>query len=319
VTSPECPTATELADFHAGRLADDRIAAVGEHLDACAGCRAAPAAAPLPPTTAHPPARFDGEAGCRRARELVARVTASEPGAGHVLGDFRLLRELGRGGMGVVYEAEQQSLGRRVAVKVVQPRGPADPDLMRRFEREAKAVGRLHHTNIVPVFGVGEYDGSPFYAMQLIRGVGLNEVIDALGRHCRGEPVRDDLADRLARPLTPRDSAGLIAQAADGRYSLFVLANQVTAGGQQLDGDGNGTGGDDFVLDGTVANGLYRLYGDVTGDGTINAADFGQFRPAFGSSTGQTAYRDFLDFNNDGSINAFDFAQFRTRFGSSVP
>src|SRR5262249_16468795 len=62
--APECPTATELADFHAGRLSDDRIAAVGEHLDACAGCRAAPAAAPLAPTDAHPSAKFDGEAGC---------------------------------------------------------------------------------------------------------------------------------------------------------------------------------------------------------------------------------------------------------------
>lgn len=76
--------------------------------------------------------------------------------------------------MGVVYEAEQQSLGRRVAVKVVQTCGAVDPHLMRRFEREARAIGRLHHTNIVPVFGVGEHEGTPFYAMQLIRGVGLS-------------------------------------------------------------------------------------------------------------------------------------------------
>ncbi len=102
---------------------------------------------------------------------------------------------------------------------------------------------------------------------------------------------------------------------ADGRYALVVRASQVT----NLDGDGNGTAGDDYTLSGTVANGLYRLYGDATGDGTINAADFGPFRNAFGSSTGQAAYVEWLDLNGDGSINAFDFSQFRTRFGSGVP
>ncbi len=106
---------------------------------------------------------------------------------------------------------------------------------------------------------------------------------------------------------------------ADGRYRLVVRADQVTGGGQPLDGDGNGTGGDDFALDGTTANGLFRFYGDVSGDGTVNAFDFGQFRPAFGSTTGQLAYRDFLDFNADGAINAFDFGQFRPRFGATVP
>jgi hypothetical protein len=106
---------------------------------------------------------------------------------------------------------------------------------------------------------------------------------------------------------------------ADGRYQVTALASQITAGGQQLDGDGNGTGGDNFVRNGTTANGLFRFYGDVNGDGTDNAADFGPFRAAFGTSVGNPLYRDFLDFNADSSINAADFAQFRTRFGASVP
>jgi serine/threonine protein kinase/WD40 repeat protein/Flp pilus assembly protein TadD len=98
------------------------------------------------------------------------------------LGDFRLLREVGRGGMGVVYEAEQVSLGRRVAIKLLPAAVFRDPTKRRRFEREAKAAAKLHHTNIVPVHGCGEYDGTPYYVMQFIPGLGLDAVIDEL-RH----------------------------------------------------------------------------------------------------------------------------------------
>jgi serine/threonine protein kinase len=76
------------------------------------------------------------------------------------LGEFRLLREVGRGGMGIVYEAEQESLGRRVAIKVLPAGALSDPKQVRRFEREARAAARLHHANIVPVFGVGELEGT---------------------------------------------------------------------------------------------------------------------------------------------------------------
>ena len=75
------------------------------------------------------------------------------------LGEFRLLREIGRGGMGVVYEAEQISLGRHVALKVLPHKALADARTRQRFQREAKAAARLHHTNIVPVFGVGQEGG----------------------------------------------------------------------------------------------------------------------------------------------------------------
>src|SRR5688572_5826356 len=75
------------------------------------------------------------------------------------LGDYRILREVGRGGMGVVYEAEQESLGRHVALKVLPSHALLDPRHLQRFHREAKAVARLHHSNIVPVHGVGEQDG----------------------------------------------------------------------------------------------------------------------------------------------------------------
>lgn len=93
------------------------------------------------------------------------------------IGHFRIIREIGRGGMGVVYEAVQESLGRRVALKVLPKHLLSNEKLRTRFHRESQAAARLHHTNIVPVFGVGEADGLCFYYMQLISGQGLDQVI----------------------------------------------------------------------------------------------------------------------------------------------
>ncbi len=98
------------------------------------------------------------------------------------LGDYRILREIGRGGMGVVYEAEQESLGRRVALKVLSAGSMLDPKQVRRFEREARAAAKLHHTNIVPVFGVGRQDGHHYFVMQFITGLGLDVVLDDVRR-----------------------------------------------------------------------------------------------------------------------------------------
>ncbi|MCA9179048.1 MAG: protein kinase [Planctomycetales bacterium] len=95
------------------------------------------------------------------------------------IGDFRLLHEIGRGGMGIVYEAVQESLGRHVALKVL-PHPAWDERRLRRFQREARMAAKLHHTNIVPVLGVGEDEGHHFIVMQFIRGVGLDEILAAL-------------------------------------------------------------------------------------------------------------------------------------------
>ena len=92
------------------------------------------------------------------------------------LGDFRILREVGRGGMGAVYEAEQISLGRRVALKVMRFAGLADTQSVERLQREAETVARLHHTNIVPIFSVGCEHGINYYAMQFIDSRSLADV-----------------------------------------------------------------------------------------------------------------------------------------------
>lgn len=98
------------------------------------------------------------------------------------LGDYRLLREVGRGGMGVVFEAVQEALGRHVALKILPTSTATDSKSLLRFRREARAAARLHHTNIVPVFDIGESDGVHYYAMQFIQGQGLDEVIAELRR-----------------------------------------------------------------------------------------------------------------------------------------
>ena len=110
------------------------------------------------------------------------RRSAEASGESRRLGDYRILREIGRGGMGVVYEAEQVSLGRRVALKVLPRQVAGDGLALARFRREAKAAARLHHTNIVPVFEVGSDGEVAYYAMQFVEGQGLDKVIDELAR-----------------------------------------------------------------------------------------------------------------------------------------
>ncbi len=112
------------------------------------------------------------------------------------LGEFRIVRELGRGGMGVVYEAVQESLGRNVALKVVH-QVQLDRRRLQRFQREAQAVARLHHTNIVPIFAVGEHEGLAYYAMQYIAGRGLDALIEDWRREA--VPRNDDHRRFVAR------------------------------------------------------------------------------------------------------------------------
>src|SRR6266581_6775960 len=93
------------------------------------------------------------------------------------LGDFRLLREVGRGRMGIVYEAEQISLGRKVALKVLPFAATLDPRQLQRFHNEARAAASLHHEHIVPVYAVGQERGIHFFAMQFIEGQTLADII----------------------------------------------------------------------------------------------------------------------------------------------
>jgi serine/threonine protein kinase len=123
-----------------------------------------------------------------------AAAPASEPHLAVPLGDFQLLREIGRGGMGVVYEAVQLSLGRRVALKVLPFAAALDARHLQRFKHEAQAAALLHHSHIVPVYGVGCERGTHFYAMQLIEGHTVADLIRQLRRDAGRDPDPDGLA-----------------------------------------------------------------------------------------------------------------------------
>ncbi len=125
--------------------------------------------------------------------------------------------------MGIVYEAEQVSLGRHVALKVLGQKKLIDPRQRRRFEREARSAAKLHHTNIVPVFGVGENDGLPYYVMQFIQGLGLDSVLEELKRLQKTASA----SHPAARPDGPAPNRDL--SAANVARSLLTGGFAVTA------------------------------------------------------------------------------------------
>jgi len=173
------------------------------------------------------------EAKARREAALRRAKSADVP---QEIGDFEIVQEVGRGGMGIVYEAEQKSLGRRVAVKVLPKHMLLLDRHLRRFQREAQTAARLHHTNIVPVFGVGSQDGLHYYVMPLVRGVGLDEIIRELRgagdwstagaaptgapRACAGE-FNTIVETLIARKFTSRPSAACEVQPGSREHSIL--------------------------------------------------------------------------------------------------
>lgn len=146
------------------------------------------------------------------------------------LGDYRILREIGRGGMGVVYEAEHTSLGRHVALKVLPFRSASNPKSLMRFRREARSAARLHHTNIVPVFDVGEHEGLHYFAMQFIQGQGLDVVMRELRRlrRCTEREPRHVGEDVAASQLAHSLAGSLVSNEwdhADGLHSAEAVAD----------------------------------------------------------------------------------------------
>ncbi|MBY0589472.1 protein kinase [bacterium] len=154
--------------------------------------------------------------------------------------DFRIVREIGRGGMGVVYEAWQESLHRFVGLKVLRVNKVDAPQAWNRFQQEVLAAAKLHHTNIVPVFGTGEADGCFFYAMQLIDGRSLNDVLTAydtpntnVGSVLEGIP--DQQKDSVAYFDFVASIGSRIARAIDFAHRHGVIHRDIKPGNILLD------------------------------------------------------------------------------------
>lgn len=172
-----CPWADRLAGGSIASLSEDDLAELGRHAEGCAACAAALAAA---------------EAPLGDALRGAARAVADEDEGGdgevdispplsrlnELLPDYELLGELGRGGMGVVYRARQRSLDRLVAVKILPAiLGAVRPDAAARFRREATLAARLKHSNIIGVYDYGEAEGTLYYAMELVEGRTLADLL----------------------------------------------------------------------------------------------------------------------------------------------
>jgi serine/threonine protein kinase len=171
------------------------------------------------------------------------------------LGDFRIVRELGRGGMGVVYEAVQMSLGRRVALKVLPFAAALDAKHLQRFKNEAQAAASLHHSNIVPVYAVGAERGVHFYAMQMIDGQNIAALIEELrDERARKSRKRGEETKAVAHTSTReqngsrspsnvfRSAARMIAQAALGleyAHGVGIIHRDIKPANLLVDGGGN--------------------------------------------------------------------------------
>ena len=116
-----------------------------------------------------------------------ARLATTLPLRLQELGDFEIIREIGRGGMGIVFEAVQRSLGRRVALKVLPKAALLDPKQLQRFSREAHIAAKLHHSHLVSLHGVGEHDGYHFLVMELIDGASIDKILPIVRRKLRSE------------------------------------------------------------------------------------------------------------------------------------
>ena len=151
------------------------------------------------------------------------------------LGDYTLRRQVGRGGMGVVYEAWENSMDRAVALKVIPSGVAADTKAVSRFVREAQVAGKLHHPHIVPVYGMGVKDGTPYYAMELVEGETLAQLLTRLRDTETPFGKRGELAFYSNRGQSPSRTSPMRLQHA---HSKGVIHRDVKPSNLILDPEG---------------------------------------------------------------------------------
>jgi serine/threonine protein kinase/WD40 repeat protein len=137
----------------------------------------------------------------------ISDLAKPKPPALTEFGDYEIIREIGRGGMGIIYEAQQKGLTRRVALKMIRGNHFLTDESLIRFKAEAEAAAGLEHPNIVPVYRVGNVDGHPFFTMKLVRGGSLKEVLET-GPIASKESAR--LACKIAQAISYAHQRGIL-------------------------------------------------------------------------------------------------------------
>ncbi len=225
-----------LARLQAGEK-PDRVAILREHPQWASALDCLEALEQLAPAAKNEPAIGDGGAD---AAALAGAMPCD-------FGPYELVREIGRGGMGVVYEARQKGLDRSVALKMILAGHLASPELVRRFQSEARAAARLRHSNIVHIHEVGQSNGQHFFTMEYIAGPSLAERI-------KQGPTDANAAARLV---------STVARAVEHLHQQGIVHRDLKPSNILLDADGQ-----PFVTDFGLAK-VFADGGDATATGVI--------------------------------------------------
>ena len=228
--SGDHPADARLRDYSLGKLDEADSQSIDDHLADCPKC-------------------CDSLARLVTADPMVDRLRLAESSVqafenGRQIGDYRLVRVIGEGGMGIVYEAYQQSLNRRVALKLLPASIAHHPEAVQRFRREARAAANLHHTNIVPVYEIGETDDCQYFAMQLISGRSLAQLYTELRTSDdkrQQEPPTDSREAALDRELRARSIAHMgfqVASALAHAHARGVIHRDIKPSNLLLDDEG---------------------------------------------------------------------------------
>src|SRR5262249_52281964 len=227
-----CLTDQDLAALIQGSAAPGKIVAWKQHVEGCKSC-----ASRLGKEQFGHAYQGSCDLGEKPGDFALDSLCADELRPGTRLGGFEIENRLGSGGMGVVYRARQLSLNRPVALKVLRPGLALTRNGLARFQREAEAAAKLHHTNIVAVYAEGEDHGVCYYAMELIEGQSLDRVLRRLREHQASPPAGGNLVDCVPAPPTdaPPASATTLSGSGTGGAYFDTVARWVADAADALD------------------------------------------------------------------------------------